>query len=94
MEVKFSSSALIEVRKTAPHYESQVAGLGRAFVQRLRKGVSEIKNFPLASRIIQGNFRRHLLTRFPHGIIYEIHDKTIFIAAVMHLKRKPGYWGK
>lgn len=92
MEVVFSSDALQEVREAAAYYEAEVEGLGRAFLGKLRDGVSEIKEFPYASRIIQGDFRRHLLSRFPHGIIYQIQGNTIFIAAVMHLKRRPRYW--
>lgn len=92
MEIVFSSAALEEVREAAAYYEGEVQGLGRAFLATLQDGVSEIRNFPNASRIIRGDFRRHLLSRFPHGIIYQIHGGTIFIVAVMHLKRKPGYW--
>jgi toxin ParE1/3/4 len=43
-------------------------------------------------RILKGRFRRYLLQRFPYGIIYAVEGKVIYIAAVMHLKRKPGYW--
>ena len=92
MEVVFSSDALGEVKEAAAYYEAEVEGLGKAFLGKLRDGTSEIKEFPYASRIIQGDFRRHLLSRFPHGIIYQIQDDSIFIAAVMHLKRRPGYW--
>ncbi|MCZ6674550.1 MAG: type II toxin-antitoxin system RelE/ParE family toxin [Verrucomicrobia bacterium] len=46
----------------------------------------------MAYRIIQGAFRRHLLARFPYGIIYRIDDDVIYVVAVMHLKRNPGYW--
>ncbi|MBX3301539.1 MAG: hypothetical protein KF693_04925 [Nitrospira sp.] len=37
-------------------------------------------------------FRRYLLQRFPYGLIYAVEGQTIFVATVMHLKRKPGYW--
>jgi toxin ParE1/3/4 len=43
-------------------------------------------------RIIQGDSRRHLLTRFPFAVIYTIENQRIYILAVMHLKRKPFYW--
>jgi hypothetical protein len=29
---------------------------------------------------------------FPYGLISAVEGQTIFVAAVMHLKRKPGYW--
>ncbi len=29
---------------------------------------------------------------FLYGIIFQIHENEIFVAAVMHLRRKPDYW--
>ena len=92
MEVRFSTDALREVEKAARYYEAEVEGLGKAFLQKLKAGVLEIRAFPLSSRIIRGDFRRHLLSRFPYGVVYQISGNTIFVAAVMHLKRKPDYW--
>jgi len=40
----------------------------------------------------QWSIRRCLVHRFPYGIIYAIENDTIYIAAVMHLRREPGYW--
>jgi plasmid stabilization system protein ParE len=92
MEVRFSSAAIKEVREAAAFYESEVEGLGRAFLGKLREAILEIREYPSASRIIRGDFRRCLLSRFPYGIVYQTHDNRIFVVAVMHLKRKPDYW--
>ena len=92
MNVTFSSAALREAGEATAFYESEVEGLGKAFLAKLRDGVAEIKAYPFSSRIVRGDFRRHLLSRFPFGIIYQIHGEQIYIVAVMHMKRKPGYW--
>ena len=92
MKVIFSTEAKWEVQGAIRYYEAEVDGLGSSFLRELRTGVGEIKRHPLASRIIKGDFRRHLLSKFPFGIIYQVQRDTIFVAAVMHLKRKPGYW--
>jgi toxin ParE1/3/4 len=36
--------------------------------------------------------RRVLANRFPYGIPYAPRPNTIYILAVMHLKRRPDYW--
>ena len=36
--------------------------------------------------------RRYRLTRFPLGIVYVNPDDDIIVFAVMHLRRRPGYW--
>ena len=33
-----------------------------------------------------------LVQQFPYGVIYAVEGRTIYVAAVMHVKRKPGYW--
>lgn len=41
---------------------------------------------------MKGQFRRYLVHQFPYAVIYAVEGRTIYIAAIMHLKRKPGYW--
>jgi toxin ParE1/3/4 len=40
--------------------------------------------------------RRCLIHRFPYGVIYALNEEEseIFILAVMHLHREPGYWSE
>ncbi len=91
-DLVFSSIAEQEVVEAVRHYESEVEGLGIAFLDKLEIAISDVKHFPLASRILQDGYRRKLLPRFPYGIIFRIEDDRIFVLAVMHLKRKPYYW--
>ncbi len=92
MVLIFSESAKVEVQHAASHYESEVEGLGKAFISYIENSVEEIERFPLASRVIRQDFRRFLVPRFPYGIIYRVESDQIFVAAVMHLKRRPFYW--
>ncbi|MGK0239197.1 MAG: type II toxin-antitoxin system RelE/ParE family toxin [Verrucomicrobiia bacterium] len=94
MVVIFSESAMAEVRYAAKYYESEVDGLGKAFLSNIENSVEEIEKFPLASRVIRREFRRFLVPRFLYGIIYRVETDRIFIAAFMHLKRTPFYWDK
>ena len=92
MEVIYASGVLEEVSESANYYEEEVEGLGKAFLSKVQDAVEEAKSEPLMYRIIQGDYRRHLLTRFPFAIIYRIENQKIYILAVMHLKRNPNYW--
>lgn len=92
MEIVLSTSAKWEVKAAARYYEDEVEGLGKAFIESLRAGLIHIRHYPNASVAIKGDWHRHLLSRFPFGIIYRIDQNTIFVAAIMHLRRKPGYW--
>jgi plasmid stabilization system protein ParE len=84
--------ALLEIRDAAAYYNECREGLGRAFLEEIEKDMRRLAVNPLLYRNIGSGFRRCLVKRFPYGIIYRIDNDTIFIAAVMHLKREPGYW--
>ena len=92
MEVIYASGVLEEVSESADYYEEEVEGLGKTFLDKVQSAVEEIKSNPLMYRIIQGDYRRHLLTRFPFAVIYRIENHKIYVLAVMHLKRSPYYW--
>lgn len=92
MEIKISPSAREETTAAARYYEEEVDGLGKAFMEVLRVGFRRIRKYPRVSTLIRGDYRRHLLDRFPFGIIYRIDSDVITGVAIMHLRRKPDYW--
>lgn len=47
---------------------------------------------PEAYPVFDEPVRRCLLGRFPHGVLYVLLQDEVVILAIMHLKRKPGYW--
>lgn len=80
------------MREAALFYEDCRDGLGHEFLDAVESAFDQIRKNPTLWRILKGSFRRYLVHQFPYGVIYAVEGKTIFIAAVMHLKRKPGYW--
>ena len=91
-EIEFHKDADEEMKAAAGYYEEQVTGLGDNFLDEMEQGLSRIQQFPLLWPIYEGEYRRYILKRFPYGIIYRIESEKIFIIAVAHLRRKPGYW--
>ena len=92
MRVLVDPEALLEVRNAAAFYEDSQPGLGKAFLAGVEAATEEIVRHPLMWRRIKGRFRRYLVPQFPYGLIYVAQSDTIYVVAVMHLKRKPGYW--
>ncbi len=93
-KIIYAPEAVAEIREAADYYENCREGLGQAFLRSVESIVEEISSDPLRWRKVKGRFRRTLVERFPYGIIYSAENDRIFIAAVMHLKRKPDYWKK
>jgi hypothetical protein len=94
MNVVFDDEAEQEMLEAAAFYREVSPELGDAFLDAVDVAVYEILTRPLFCRRIRGRFRRCLLPRFPYAIIYAPGESVIYIAAVMHLKRKPNYWAR
>ena len=92
VQLIYDLSAKREMQEASAWYESQHEGLGREFLSKLEQAAQTILQNPNRWRRITGNYRRCLLKQFPYGIIYRVEGDTVFVAAVMHLHRKPGYW--
>jgi mRNA-degrading endonuclease RelE of RelBE toxin-antitoxin system len=91
-EIEFHKDADEEMKAAAAYYEKRVTGLGVDFLNEIEQGLNRIRQFPLLWSIYEGEYRRYLLKRFRYGLIYRIETEKIFIIAVAHLHRKPGYW--
>ena len=92
MKVRLDPAAKLEIRQAALFYEDCRDGLGQEFLDAVESAFEQIQRHPQVWRVLKGRFPRDLLQQFPYGLIYAVEEETIFVAAVMHLKRKPGYW--
>lgn len=81
-----------EMIAAALFYEERSSGLGRLFLDEVERGFLRIAERPEAWSILSSPYRRCLLTEFPYGIIYRNESQRIYVLAVMHLRREPGYW--
>jgi plasmid stabilization system protein ParE len=66
--------------------------LGLDFIDEVDKSIDLIQKSPKQWPIVEENFRKYILQKFPF-IIYYIDDlEEIIILAIVHQSRKPGYW--
>jgi toxin ParE1/3/4 len=90
--VEFHPEAQDELVSAASFYERQSPGLGLDFIQTVRRTYERIQESPAIGRRFGRRLRRLLLPKFPYGLLYRIEPERIYIVAVMHLRRRPGYW--
>ena len=67
------------------------AVLAMIFAEVQRVVHSVVEN-PHIGTVVRQPIRRSLLRGFPFGILYRVDAHEIVINAVMHLRRRPGYW--
>ena len=47
---------------------------------------------PERFRLFDAPIRRHFSDVFPYAVLYVDQPDRVLIIAVMHMKRRPGYW--
>lgn len=92
MRVEFHPEARWEVEETGNYYESRMTGLGERFVEELERASDLLAEFPEIGRRLEGVFRQLFLHRYPYSLIYSVEAQRIWIVAVAHHRRRPGYW--
>ena len=92
MTYDFHPEARTEYREAAAFYEKCQSGLGAAFTLEIEATIKRILESPTRWPLFEQDVRRCLSHTFPYGILYTVEDNAVLIIAVMHLRRKPGYW--
>ena len=93
-DIYFHPDIFHEIKDAYDWYEAKSSGLGELFLAELESAFSTIGETPVVWAKVSGEFRRYLLKRFPFGVLYRIEKSKLYVVAIMHLNRKPGYWKK
>ena len=92
--LRFGTLASEEFAEAVRWYESRRAGLGADFYDAVVRAIERIRaqpeiGAPRTSRLPTREFR---VTRFPYKIVYRVRDEDIYVVAIAHTRRRPGYW--
>jgi len=90
--VEFHPEAQTEFVSAGRFYENQRLGLGLDFTLSIQRTYERLLEFPAAGARFGRRLRRVLVPKFPYGLLYRVEPDRIYIIAVMHLHRRPGYW--
>lgn len=88
----FHPDVSVEVKAAYDWYQQQAEGLGDDFVVELELVYQKVMDNPQRPKVFQKGFRRYSLFAFPFSVIYRESENYIYVVAVMHNRRKPGYW--
>lgn len=89
MNYRLLAIAEAELADAAVWYESQMPGLGRAFLDEFESTMARIMEFPEAWKRVGMKHRRCLFRRFPYVVLYSRSEKEIRVAGVIDLRRDP-----
>jgi toxin ParE1/3/4 len=92
MKAEFHPTASDEIVETTAYYEGEVPGLGDRFIAEVESITEVLCDQPNIGQSVGDKLRRILLARFPYSLIYSIESERIWVIAVAHHRRRPGYW--
>jgi plasmid stabilization system protein ParE len=91
-DLDFHPLAAAEVRSTAQWYARRSRRAAARFLTELSRTIDLIIAQPDAWSAHLHGTRMIRVSRFPYLVIYELLPAWLQVIAVMHARRRPGYW--
>lgn len=92
MVVRLHPEALAELGEAIAFYEDRAVGLGRDLFDEVERILRNVGENPRLGSPLDGPYRKALCRRFPFAVIYRELDDHVRVQAIMHERRRPGYW--
>lgn len=88
----FHPEAAEEYAEAANYYAQIYPELGGRFYDEMERLIRDIRSEPQRFHRFEPPARRHFSNVFPYAVIYVEQSDRIWVLALMHMKRRPGYW--
>jgi toxin ParE1/3/4 len=92
--VRYHEESAEELLSEIRYLEVRAQGLGRRFLEEVKRGESHIVQFPEAGEEVRPGIRKRLLRTFRYSLIYSVEQEGPLILAIAHHSRRPGYWAR
>ena len=92
MRLVLHPAALSELVEATGFYEAQAARHGLDFFQEVERVLRILEENPEVASVFDPPYRRYVCRRFPFAVVYRIVGDHVRALAVMHQRRRPGYW--
>jgi toxin ParE1/3/4 len=88
----FHPEAREEYFQAVQYYADIAPELGGRLYDEIERLIREIRREPRRFFQFSPPARRALARRFPYSVVYVDEPEHVWVVAVMHAKRRPGYW--
>lgn len=92
MRISFHPEATAELEKSADWYAERSTTAARDFCVAVDIALSSIEADPERFVRIDTRHRSCSVRKFPFQIVFRRDEDRIYVIAVAHAKRRPGYW--
>jgi len=91
VKVELHPAADAEFAAQVEYYEDRQPGLGQRFYAEVVGCLDRIASHPTGPRL-RRHYRRVNLKVFPFYVAYVAKGELVWVLAVAHASRRPGYW--
>jgi plasmid stabilization system protein ParE len=92
MRYEFHPDAEQELFAAAERYEREVPGLGYRFGDEINRIIQLLLIHPELGVVVDESLHHFVLRRFPFSIVYVVNADILWVVAIAHGSRTPGYW--
>jgi toxin ParE1/3/4 len=90
--LEYLAEAVADAEGATRWYAERSPAAARRFSEELDAAEEAIAAHPEAWPAYQHGARHYLLRRYPFSVVYRIEPERVLVVAVMHHRRRPGYW--
>src|SRR5262245_56485244 len=90
--LRFHPEAERELLEAQAWYRQRSEVAAQAFTLEIDRALNAIAAAPERWPLRPRGERRFILSTFPYAVLYRVRQDAIFITAVAHQRRRPGYW--
>ena len=87
-----SEPASLELTEAVRWYEERRPGWGAKLFDAVSQIFDVIEQFPESGARRRTTARQLPVRGFPFLVVYRIRSDDVYVVAVAHTKRRPGYW--
>jgi toxin ParE1/3/4 len=85
--------AAVELEEDVVWYEKRQTGLGLDLESEVEKTIARVRRDPsIGMRYRNTPFQFVRVKRFPYVVYFREFDDAIWVIAIAHGRRRPGYW--
>ena len=92
MRIDFHPDATAELESSADWYAERSPTAARNFLVAVDVAIASIVNDPARFFRVDERHQACSVVKFPFQVVYRHEKDRIFIIAIAHAKRRPGYW--
>jgi len=90
--VHFLELAQSELDDVFEAYEYKQENLGHAFVEEVSNTLQLIRSYPDVWPKSSAHTQKCIIKGFPYAVMFQKVDATIFVLALVNLRKKPIHW--